>query len=380
MALSAFTAPILAVAAVALVSFASIRLYARRAAKEPPKTAMRRIRTALAVGLSLTGLVALFALVIADALDLTESALRALSPALADSAVGAVLTWVPTLLGITAAVVAGYLGAFPSVREIRGLDVSAASAAGSVAKFLGLGFALVVVAVGTLNLLPAEAVSAVLPVLGFLTLVAVVLSALQPRILGLLNDRREPTDEERDRIARLCETAGVSPHRVGVLELDPNSVATVVFAGFPGRRHLLVTDDLLADLDDDAAAAVVASKAGRAKRYYREAKFAVVLVVFGPIIALATGELQRATDLGVGPLALAILVLAVALPWFGRRLVFAADDYAVERVGAETYVETLETLADEYQVSYESGRLRSLVLMRPSLGQRLDRLWGRPDE
>ncbi|NEU55458.1 hypothetical protein [Halorussus sp. MSC15.2] len=380
MALSALTAPILAVAVVALVSFASIRLYAWRAAKDPPKTAMRRIRTALAVGLSLTGLVALFALVLADALDLTESALGALSPALADSAVGAVLTWVPTFLGVTVAVVAGYLGAYPYVREIRGLDVSAASAAGSVAKLLGAAFALLVVVVGTLNLLPAGALDTALPVVGVLAALGVVLSALQPRILGLLNDVREPTDEERDRIVGLCETAGVSPHRVGVLRLDANSVATVVFAGLPGRRHLLVTEDLLADLDDDAAAAVLASKAGRAKYYYRETKFGVVMAVSALIIAVLTGELQRATHLGSGPLALAILVLAVALPWFGRRLVFAADDYAVERVGAETYVETLETLADEYQVSYESGRLRTLVLMRPSLGRRLDRLWGRTDE
>ena len=380
MALPAPLAPVLAVAVVSLLSFGSLRLYARRAATEPPKTAMRRIRLAFGVGLPLTGLVALFALVLADAFDLAESALRALSPALANSPVGAVLVWMPTLAGVTVAIVVGYLGAFPTVRDARDLDVSAASAATSVAKIVAFGFAVLVGVVGAMNLLPEGSLASSLSTVVFLVAVAVVLSALQPRILAVLHDVRDPTDAERERVAGLCETAGLSPRDVRVLELDVNRVATVLLAGLPRRRHLLVTDDLLADLDDDAAAAVMASKTGRAKLWYREAKFGAVLAVFGPILALATGELRALTGLGSGVLALLIVVLAVAVLWLGRRLVFAADDYAVERVGAETYVETLETLADEHQVSYESGRLRSLLLMRPSLGDRLDRLWGRMGE
>ncbi|NHN60340.1 MULTISPECIES: hypothetical protein [Halorussus] len=380
MALPAPLAPVLAVAVVSLLAFGSLRLYAWRAAKEPPKTAMRRIRLALGVGLPLTGLLSLFALVLTDALDLTESALAAASPALADSPGGAVLAWVPTLAGITVAIVAGYLGAFPTVREIRELDTSAASAAAGVAKFVGLFFALLVAVLGAMNLLPEGALASSLSVLAFLVAVVVVLAALQPRILALLNDVRDPTAAERERIARLCETAGLSPREIRVLELDANRVATAVIAGLPRRRHLLVTGDLLADLDDDAAAAVVASKTGRATYWYREAKFGAVLLVFGPILALATGELQAVSGLDPGVLTALIVVLAVAVLWLGRRLVFAADDYAVERVGTETYVETLETLADEHQVSYESGRLRSLLLMRPSLGARLDRLWGRSGE
>ncbi|WP_435176912.1 hypothetical protein [Halorussus sp. AFM4] len=373
-------APAVAVAAVSLLSFGSLRLYAWRAGKEPPKTAMRRLRLALGVGLPLTAVAALLGLVLADALDLTESALRALNPALADSPVGAVLTWLPTLAGVTVAVVAGYLGAFPTARELRGLDVSAASAAASVAKFVAFGFGVLIAVVGAMNLLPEGSLSSSLSVLGLLAAVAVVLADLQPRILAALHGAREPTDAERERIDRWCEAAGLSPEDVRILELDANRVATVLLAGLPRRRHLLVTDDLLADLDDEAAAAVVASKTGRAKYLYREAKFGAVLAVFGPVLALATGELRALTGLGSGALVLLILLFAVVLLRLGRRLVFAADDYAVERVGAETFVETLEALADEHQVSYESGRLRSLLLMRPSLGDRLDRLWGRTGE
>lgn len=372
--------PVIAVGVVAVLSFVAVRLYAWRAAKESPKTAMGRLRIAVGVGTVLTGVVALFAAVGTDALDLTEAALRAASPSLAESPVGAVLTWVPTILGVTVAIEASYLGAFPYVREIRDLDVSAAAAAWSVAKIVGLFFALLIAVIGTMNLLPASAFASTFPVLGFLFLVAVVVLGLQPWILALLNDVREPTDAERERIDGLCETADVSPREIRVLDLDSNSVPTAILAGLPGRRRLLVTTDLLADLDDEKAAAVLASKTGRAKRYYREAKLGVLFAVAAPVLGLASGELQASTGAGPGTLTLGILALAVVLLWLGRRLVYAADDYAVERVGAEAFVETLETLADDQQVSYESGRLLSLLLMRPSVGDRLDRLWGRIDE
>lgn len=141
-----------------------------------------------------------------------------------------------------------------------------------------------------------------------------------------------------------------------------------------------MTTDLLADLCDRAAAAVVASETGRAKHYYREAKFTVLFAVAAPVLAVESGELQSLTGLDAATLILGIVALAVVLLWLGRRLVYAADDYAVERVGAETFAETLETLADDLAVSYQSGRLLSLLLMRPALGQRLDRLWSRTDD
>src|SRR6056297_3142954 len=104
MALPAPLAPVLAVAVVSMLSFGALRFYAWRAAKEPPKTAMGRIRLSLGLGLPLTGLVTLFAAVLAGALDSTDAALTAVSPALADSPVGAVLTWLPAFAGVTVAV------------------------------------------------------------------------------------------------------------------------------------------------------------------------------------------------------------------------------------------------------------------------------------
>lgn len=380
MSLPAVADPVLAVGVVAALSFAGLRLYAWRAAKESPKTAMRRIRIAVRVGGAVTALVALFAVLLADSLDLTEAALRAASPALADSPAGVVLTWVPTLLGVTVAIEAGYLGAFPYVRDVRGLDVSAATAAWSVAKVVWTFFALLIAAVGTMNVLPSSAFTSTLPVSAFVAVVFVAIFALQSPLIAFLNDVRAPTDAERERIERLCETAGVSPREVSVVDLDANRLATVLLTGFPGRRRLFVTTDLLADLDDSKAAAVVASKTGRATYYYREAKFGVLFAVFAPIFGLLTGELQALTGLGTGELVLGTVAFAVALLWLARRLVYAADDYAVERVGAETFVATLETLADDHQVPYESSRLLSLLLMRPPLGDRLDRLWGRVGE
>ncbi|WP_135827640.1 M48 family metalloprotease [Halorussus halobius] len=377
MAVPAVASPAIAVGVVAVLSFATLRLYARRAAKEPPKIAMRRIRVAIAAGAVSSGVVALLAAVAADALDLTEASLRAVSPALAESPVGAVLTWIPTIFGVTVAIEASYLGAFPFVREIRDLGVSVPTAAWSVAKYVGQFFALLVAVLGTMNLLPAGAFASSLSTLALLVAVGAALLALQPWVLALQHDVREPTDAERERIAGLCETAGVSPRTVRVLDLDSNSVATATLAGLPGHRRLLVTTDLLADLDDRYAAAVVASETGRANHYYREAKFAVLFAVAAPVLGVSSGELQSLTGVDAAPLALGIVALAVVLLWLGRRLVYAADDYAVDRVGAETFAETLETLADDLAVSYESGRLLSLLLMRPPLGRRLDRLRSR---
>jgi len=299
---------------------------------------------------------------------------------LTDSPVGAVLTWVPTILGVTVAIEATYLGAFPYVREIRDLDVSAPAAAWNLAKFLAFCAVLIVTVVGTLTFAPAGTFASALSVTALLLVVGLAMLGLQPWILALLNDVREPTDDERERIAEFCETADLSPRTVKILDVDANSVATVVLAGLPGRRHLLVTTDLLADLDDPMAAAVTASKTGRAKHYYREAKVSTLLVVGGLVLGLGSGELQASTGLSLGWLVICVAGVAVVLPWLGKRLISAADDYAVERVGAETFVETLETLADAQQVTYEWGRLRGLLLMQPSLGDRLDRLWGRIEE
>lgn len=379
MALPAPVEPLLAVGVVALCSFATLRLFARQAAKAPPKTAMGRIRTALGVGLPLTGLAALLAAVAADALDLTESALRGLSPALADSAAGAVLTWVPTLAGVVVAVVAGYLGAFPYVRDIRDAELSAATAATQFARWVAVFLSLVVAAVGAITRLPSV-FTGTLPLLGVLAVAVGVTVAAQPVLFSLFRTTRPPTDAERDRLDRLSDRVDLSPRDVRVFETEGDPTATASLAGLPGRRRLFVTDYLLAEFDDDAVSAVLASETGRAKRYYREYKLAVVLLLAGLALGATTGDVAVLSALGAFEFVALFVGALLVLSRFGGRLVVAADDYAVERVGAETYAATLEAIADDHQLPYESGRLRSLLLMRPSLGRRLDRLWGRIGE
>ena len=384
--------PPLAVAVVAAVSFGSLRLYAWRAAKEPPKQAMSRIRLALAVGLPLTALLALFALLLTDSLDTTDAALRAASPSLADSPAGAAATWVPTLAGMGVATVAGYLGAFPYVSEVRDIDVSAVEAAGSMARLVAVSLVLVAAGFGASSLLADSGLSGPAPLFGLLLAFVVVLLGIQPRLVAFQNDVREPTDAERERLVRLCERAGLtggvglaagtgrSLPSLRILETDANPIATALFPGLPGNRRLFVTDVLLENYDDDEVAAVLASKTGRVDRYYREYKIGVILVVGGLLLSLVSGDLTALTGVEPGALAVGVLALTVGLLWYGKQLLLAADDYAVERVGARTFVETLEAVADEHQVSYESGRVRSLLLMRPSVGARLDRLWGRIEE
>ncbi|WP_135805861.1 M48 family metalloprotease [Halorussus marinus] len=369
--------PLAAVAAVSVASFAALRLVAWWATKAPPKRAMARIRRALAVGLPATGLAALFAALATDALELTDTVIRAASPFLAASPIGAVLTWVPTLAGVVVAVVAGYLGAFPSVRALRDAELSAAAAALGLGRWLAVFLGLVVAAVGSLSLLPPGLLRATGPLLGVLVAAIAVLLAAQPRLVGLFRSTRAPTDAERDRLDRLADRVGLSPRSVAIMELDGDPTATAMLAGLPGRRHLLVTDYLLDRFDDDVVAAVLASRAGRARRYYREYKLLVVLIGAGVAIGALSGDVSALADLGTLPFVGLYVGLLVALAAVGKRLVFAADDDAVDRVGAETYAEALEAIADEHRLSYESGRLAALVAMRPPLGDRLDRLWGR---
>ena len=372
--------PLVAVGAVSLVAFASLRLYSWRAAKEPPKLAMSRIRLALGVGLPLTGLLAVFVALVTDALALTETAIRTVSPALAESPVGGVLTWVPTLVGVAVAVVAGYLGTFPYVRKIRDVDVSARAAVARFARWFAVFFGLLVVTAGTLVSLPTDVLTATLPMVGFVAGVGALALAFQPTLLAAARPTRRPTDDERERIDRLSERVGLSVRATTVVEMGGDRTASAILAGLPGRRQLFVTDHLIAEFDDDAVSGVLASKTGLAKRYYREYKFAVVLAGFGLAVGRASGDVSALAELGALEFLALLLGVMAVLAWFGKRFVFAADDYAVSRVGAATLVETLEAVADEHRVSYESGRLRSLVLMRPPLGDRLDRLWGRGGE
>ncbi|WP_132058988.1 M48 family metalloprotease [Halorussus amylolyticus] len=365
---------LLAVVAVSVLSFASFRLHAWRAAKAPPKRAMSRIRRALGVGLPLTAIVAIFALLLADALGLTDAALETVSPALADSAIGAMLVWMPTLVGAILTVIAGYLGAFPYICEIREVDVSARDAAVRFGRVLAVSAGLFAVTVGAFLSLLGGALTSALSIVGFVAAIAALTLVFQPKLVAVSRTTRELTDAERERLDRLTERAGLSARATTVVEMGGDRTATVMLAGLPGRRHLFVTDYLLDEFDDDAVASVLASKTGRAKRYYREYKLAVVLAALGLVVGTLSGDIGTLADLSTPEFLAVFSGVMVALAWFGKRLLLSADEYAVERVGAGTFAETLEALADEHQVSYDTGRVRNLVLMAPSLGSRLDRI------
>lgn len=370
---------LLAVLVCALCSFGLFRAHARHASKKSPKQTIRRIRRAFKVGLVLTAIVTLFVALVFDAPGTTEAAIRAVSPLLADSPVGVVLAWVPTFVAITVAVVSGYLGAFPYVREIRDVDVSAVDAAKRLTRFVTVFFVLFVPMMGAIIYAPDDLLSGTLPAMGFLVVLSVVMLALQPTLVSVSRSVREPTEEERARLDRLAEEAGLSHHGTTIIEMDGDRMATVVLLGLPTRRHLFATDHLLEQFDDEVVAGVLASKTGRANHYYREFKLVSLLAVSGFVIAIVTGELQSATGLdSLALLALTVLVVLL-LFWLGRRFLFAADEYAAERVGAKSFADTLQTIADEQQVAYDRGRIVGLFKMAPSVGTRLDRLWQRAE-
>jgi len=63
--------------------------------------------------------------------------------------------------------------------------------------------------------------------------------------------------------------------------------------------------------------------------------------------------------------------------WWTRRVVYRADDAAADLTDAETVVAVLERIGDLHDLSAERGRLSRLLRARPSLGNRIDRLWKR---
>lgn len=202
--------------------------------------------------------------------------------------------------------------------------------------------------------------------------VGVLVGAGWPRLLGLLASVREPTAAERERIARCREAIDLSVVDVRVVESSECDRARVVLRGLLGRRHLFVTDRLLADLDDDAVRACLALEAERARRLHLELR---ALAVGGTVVSAAAVGVGRFQIPGVSPTVGAAGVVLVGLAGLraGQRLVYHADDAAVERTSHESVLTTLRSVT-ELDAAPTVGWLTALRRMEPPVGRRIDRL------
>lgn len=193
-------------------------------------------------------------------------------------------------------------------------------------------------------------------------------AVIAPLVLLSVRDTREPTVDERERLKVLAETAGYEPPEVHVIDTVGDHSVEVSIRGPPGKRSLLVTDYVLAELDSETAAALLAAEAGRSKLLYIEYR----ALAAASVIGIATGMFGGLIPFSDGLFILA--VAALALFWVGRRLQFAADRLAADQVGAESLATAFETVATLQGVEPEGSTWRTWFEVQPPLGQRIDRL------
>lgn len=208
-------------------------------------------------------------------------------------------------------------------------------------------------------------------------------------------DTRRPTDAERARLTELREWAGLDVERVAIVETDgaaagddsaaagdvgdevvadaddDSAAATrtpaidVGVRGPPGRRVLFVTEDVLTVLDEDEAAALLAAEGGRLETYYNEFRAVAVAVVVAILATVVTTLVPF--EAGFSSLA----VVGFVSFWVGRRVQYAADAHAAERVGAEALADAFERVAALQGVTPETGTWRTWFEVQPPLGDRI---------
>ncbi len=193
-------------------------------------------------------------------------------------------------------------------------------------------------------------------------------AVVAPLLLLSIRETREPTVEERERLAVLTEMTDYDPETVEVVETVGEHSIEVSIRGPPGRRSLVVSDYVLSELDAETAAALVAAEVGRSRRLYLEYRGLAAATV----IAIATGMFGGLVSFSDGLFVLA--VAALTLFWVGRRLQFSADRLAADTVGADSLATAFETVARVRGVEPKTATWRTYFEVQPPLGQRIDRL------
>jgi len=360
-----------ALAGVSLVAALAFFVYTRRfRGTDDATAALSRVRRAFRVGLPVVYVAALVAMLAVGWPEPVETAVGSLPGG--ESAVGSAVSLVAALAVPGVAVVAGYFGAFPVVRDLRDVDVSAATVAVRVARY-AVGLAAVLTLVVAALVLAGDSLTTGA---GFALVVAVLVVlawAGSPVLVRLVQSTRAPTDAERDRLDRLCGDAGLDPHSVRVLDVADAKQAFAFVRGLPRRRHLFVSDYLLAELDDDHLRGYLALRAGRARRFHLEARLAVVVGTLTLAFALLF-DVFSVPGVDDWTTLVVVLLAGTAALWLGRRLVYRADADAAARTSRETVEAVLRRDAELNDAPLEWGRLTALRRMEPPLARRIDRL------
>ncbi|OYR76419.1 peptidase [Halorubrum ezzemoulense] len=189
-------------------------------------------------------------------------------------------------------------------------------------------------------------------------------------------DLREPTDAERAQIVALAEPGGLAVERVAIEAVDgaggdgapADGPAEVSVRGPPRRRVLFLTEDVLTDLDEDAAVGLFAAEAGRVTTYYAEFRAVAVGAVLGALAAVVTTLVPFESGFA------ALVAVGLVSFWAGRRVQYAADARAADAVGADRVADAFERVAERRGVEPETGDWSTWFEVQPALGDRVARL------
>ncbi|MFP8952291.1 peptidase [Natrialbaceae archaeon A-arb3/5] len=199
-----------------------------------------------------------------------------------------------------------------------------------------------------------------------LVVVFVGVWALGPILTSLTSGTRRPTDDERERLERLLETAVVDVR--GVRVVDDEDRVSVELSGAPGGRFLFASTGALSALSDETLAAMLVASREQAARFQQ---LVAGLPVIGGVAVLAAALLGD-LSVGLGLVLAAVVVLGGFA--FSRRLRLRADDRAAARVGAAELADAYERTCEAAGVDLETDGGRTLLATKPPITARIKRL------
>ena len=230
----------------------------------------------------------------------------------------------------------------------------------------------------------------------FYILFTVVLSTLVPVVIMPLFHKFEPLEEGElaDAVRRMMEEADIKVAGVFKWGMEAQTgTANAIFVGVGRARRVILGDTLLSGFSREEIIAILAHEAGHHKNRdtLRLMATSSILALAGFYVAhlclkglsglLGFGHIY---DIGTAPLFVFSLFVfsLVSMPFanmHSRRREFAADAYAVEKMGSPApLVSALGKLADQNLSNKEPAPwVEFLLHSHPSIARRIERVEGR---
>ncbi|MFC7138011.1 peptidase [Halobaculum litoreum] len=196
-----------------------------------------------------------------------------------------------TTLAAGVVVLAAYAPTVRGVRSVRDIEVTTGRAVVRMARFV-FGIAALFALVLTPFRLGIDAGASPAAIALGISVFAVALLAASPWVLEAVQSTHRPTEAEAERIAALCERAGVSTDLADgtrLLESSDEQTAGASVRGLGPTRRLFVTTTFLEAFDDETAAALLAVQAGRVEVRAMLRRIGAVVAAMVPLLAAFGG-------------------------------------------------------------------------------------------